>query len=82
MAAMLAAYDELVARVEAAIRRLEVELPEAEAGGDFQRIFRTKRGIEWNRALLELLSEGVLDRLMDIRHNVYQLAVAREGKMV
>jgi hypothetical protein len=82
MVAMLEAYDELVARIEIAIGHLDEELPAALAGGDWQRIFRTKRGIEWTNALLDLLSEGVNDKLMDIRHNVAQLAVARDGKMV
>ena len=82
LAAVLAAYDELVARVEDALARIEAELPAARAGGDWQRIFRTERGITWYRELLDLLGEEPLQKLMDIRHNVGQLSVARDGEMV
>lgn len=80
--ALIASYDEMVARVEATIARLEAELPAARASGDDRYLRRVERGLERSRALLALVDERMAPLLMDLRHNAHQLGVARDGKMV
>jgi hypothetical protein len=89
VAAVTAAYDELVARIEVMIKHLEEEHPAAKATGDYRYAYRVERGLAWSRALLDVIDDSahVVDgslqqRLMDLRHNAHQLGIAHDGKLV
>jgi hypothetical protein len=82
VAAIIEAFDSLAARIEAHVGSLEAELAPARATADVRYIDRVERAIAAARALLELLDEDVLERIMQMRHVARQLGVAREGRMV
>ena len=82
VAAVIEAFDRLAERIEAHILSLESELAPARATADARYVDRVERAIVAARALLGVLDDDVLERIMQMRHVARQLGVAREGRMV
>jgi hypothetical protein len=82
VAGLIEAYDLLAQRADAYLERLKPQLDEANATGDPRYIGRVERGIGFTQTLIDLLDEGVLNVLMELRHSQHHIRLGREGKIV